>query len=276
MKSYLKTSDHFLTKESFNLLYDEKLDMLVTDPQPSDLGKYYDSKEYISHTDESSGLKNKLYQFVKKINLRSKLALATNHANNNFSLLDVGAGTGDFLMYAKTNGWKVEGVEPNDNARLLAQKKSLFLKEDLAKLEKERFQVITLWHVLEHLPHLEASIATLCNKLEEEGTLFIAVPNFRSFDARHYKSYWAAYDAPRHLWHFSKKAIQELFAKHDMTLVKTKPMWFDSFYVSLLSEEYKTGKKNWLKSFLVGLWSNLKGITTQEFSSHIYILQKQK
>ncbi len=274
MKSYLKTNDFFLTKESFELLHDEALDMLVTHPKPGNIIKYYQSDNYISHTDQTKTVADRLYQRVKRINLKNKLALVKKSAKGNQNLLDVGAGTGDFLLYAKKQGWKVSGVEPNPIANQLAKKKGLTLKMALTEFEKEKFDVITLWHVLEHLPELRESIEQLCRMLEDDGTLIIAVPNFKSYDAQHYKNFWAAYDVPRHLWHFSKTTIRKMFSEHKLNLNGVRPMWFDAFYVSLLSEEYKTGKKNWVKAFTVGFWSNLRGIFTKEFSSHIYILQK--
>ena len=190
------------------------------------------------------------------------------------TLFDVGAGTGEFLFYVKNRGWTTYGVEPNAKANQLAKEKGLELKLNIDEYQNTQFGVITLWHVLEHLPDLKKNIKQLSKMLEDNGTLCIAVPNFKSFDAKYYQKFWAAYDVPRHLWHFSKSSIQNLFGRHGLELVCVKPMWFDSFYVSLLSEEYKTGKKNWIKAFLIGFISNAKGIFTKEFSSHIYILKK--
>ena len=190
------------------------------------------------------------------------------------TLLDVGAGTGDFLLAARKNGWGVDGVEPNQDARLRSREKKMELLRDMDELPKKEFQVITLWHVLEHLPDLEQQIARLRWHLEDKGTLIIAVPNFKSYDADYYREFWAAYDVPRHLWHFSRTAIDRLFGKHDLKVVATRPMVFDAFYVSLLSEKYKTDRQNFLKAFWMGIVSNLKGCITKEHSSIIYILQK--
>ncbi|MGD1945421.1 MAG: class I SAM-dependent methyltransferase [Croceivirga sp.] len=265
-----------MSKETFELLYDDELDMLVTHPRPINLSRYYESENYISHTDQAKSFPDSLYQKVKGINLKSKFHLVKKYTNGEKTLLDIGAGTGDFLLYVKRRGWKVQGVEPNPAANRLASEKGLQLKKDLKEIEARKFDVITLWHVLEHLPELEESLSALCDKLKEGGTLVIAVPNFKSFDANYYKTFWAAYDVPRHLWHFSKTAIEKLFSKQQMQVVKTKPMWFDAFYVSLLSEKYKTGHKNWFKALAIGLWSNTKGMFSKEHSSHIYILKKAK
>lgn len=274
MKPFLKTKDFSVTGEAFDLVLDESLEMLVTRPKPDNLDVYYQSQAYISHTDADHTFSDKLYQAVKRFSLWMKLRLINGYANDNRSLLDVGAGTGDFLLAARNNGWTVAGVEPNRDARMRSREKRMELLRHMDALPKREYQVITLWHVLEHLPDLEDQILKLRWHLEDEGTLIIAVPNYKSYDARHYKEFWAAYDVPRHFWHFSRTAMQRLFAKHGLKVVRTKPMVFDAFYVSLLSEKYKTGKSNFIKAFILGVLSNLSGCLTKEHSSIIYILQK--
>ena len=248
MKPYLKTKDFYNSQEEFELRHDEELDMLVTHPQPKDLDTYYQSENYISHSDANKTVVDKIYQFVKKISLFGKTILINGYAGESKTLLDVGAGTGDFLLAAEKRGWAVEGVEPSYDARMKAREKKIELMPSLESLPGKKYDVITLWHVLEHLPDLEDQILKLVWHLEEEGTLIIAVPNFKSYDANHYKSFWAAYDVPRHLWHFSRTAIDTLFSKFDMQVVKTKPLFFDAFYVALLSEKYKSGKQRFFKA----------------------------
>ncbi|RTE54848.1 class I SAM-dependent methyltransferase [Arenibacter aquaticus] len=274
MKLYLKSKDFTLSGETFQLLYDSKRDMLITDPQPKDLSKYYESDEYISHTDSAVSLLDKVYQFVKQLNLRSKLSLINSNSCGDKSLLDIGAGTGDFLAFSKTKGWKVVGVEPNKRAQNKAAEKGVDLKDNLKALPEQHFDVITLWHVLEHLPDLDKQIAEMVSLLKDNGTLIVAVPNYKSFDAGFYKNFWAAFDVPRHLWHFSRKSIPIVFDKHGMKVVKTKPMIFDAFYVSLLSEKYRTGKQHFFRAFCVGLYSNIKALWSKEYSSVIYILKR--
>ena len=276
MKLFLKTKDFSVSGEAFELYRDEGLDMLVTKPQPQNLGPYYESEDYISHTDAKSTLTDRLYQLVKAKNLKDKVQLIENQYVKSKSLLDLGAGTGDFLITAQNSGFRVTGIEPNAKARKLAEQKGVHLLESLKEVSGQKFQAITLWHVLEHLPNLEEQITTLANLLEEDGVLVIAVPNFKSFDAKHYKSYWAAFDVPRHLWHFSRTSIAKLFAPHQMEVVKIKPMWFDAFYVSMLSEKYKGNKLYLISAFFVGLWSNFRAIFTKEHSSLIYILKRKK
>lgn len=275
MKPFLKTKDYSVTGEVFDLVLDEDLQMLVTRPQPENLDRYYESDAYISHTDANHTFTDKVYQAVKSFSLWMKVQLIKKYANGNTSLLDIGAGTGDFLLAARTRGWSVDGVEPNRDARMRSREKRMELHPNMEALPKKEFQVITLWHVLEHLPDLENQILKFRWHLEDTGTMLIAVPNYKSYDAKHYKESWAAYDVPRHLWHFSRTSMEKLFDKHGFEVVETKPMVFDAFYVSLLSEKYKTGKTNFIKAIALGLVSNLSGWRTKEYSSIIYILQKK-
>ncbi len=277
MKPFLKTKDFSISGEEFDLLYDEALEMLVTRPQPKNASIYYKSDAYISHTDANTSFVDKIYQVIKKYSLGKKVDLMTRQTKGHKTLLDIGAGTGDFLLASEKRGWATNGVEPNYDARMRAGEKGVALMPSIESLPGEKYSVITLWHVLEHLPDLENQILKIIRHLEEEGSLIIAVPNFKSKDAEYYKEFWAAYDVPRHLWHFSQNAIEKLFAKHNLRLVETKPMIFDAFYVSLLSEKYKSGKSGFpilLKSFFRGLWSNISAWRTKEYSSIIYILKK--
>jgi len=274
---FLTVKDYSVSRETFDLVYDQQLDMLITTPQPSleNLGKYYESVDYISHTDSKRSLFEKAYHFVKTIALKNKLNLINSLQLDKGSILDIGAGTGDFLSVAKNNGWHTIGVEPSEKAKAIAKKKGVSFVEDTSELGDHSFDVISMWHVLEHVPNLENQIKELKRLLKPSGTLLIAVPNFKSFDAKHYGKFWAAYDVPIHFWHFSKTAVKILFEKETMKLVKVLPMKFDSFYVSLLSEKYKTGKMNYVKAFFIGLRSNFKAKQNLEYSSHIYILKNK-
>lgn len=274
MKTKLTLQDHFYSKEEFTLLYDEDLDLLRTHPHPLQPETYYHSEHYISHSDQSNSFVDKLYSIVKTYSLQNKIKLINFLSPSKGRLLDIGAGTGEFLLSAKKNSWTISGVEPNALARNNASLKSIQLHSSLHALSANTYDVITLWHVLEHLPDLNQTLAQITALLKHKGILIIAAPNFKSYDANHYKEFWAAYDVPRHFWHFSKTSIERLFTPLGYTLEKIKPMWFDSFYVSLLSEKYKTGKNNYLRAFYCGLISNIQGLFTKEYSSHIYVLKK--
>ncbi len=275
--THIKTKDFLVSGETFTLVKNEFGDLLQTTPVPdlNKLPEYYKSENYISHTDTKKSFTEKVYHFVKGIALKQKVSLITKLNQSSGKLLDIGSGTGDFLATAKQKNWTVFGVEPSKDARALSEKKGIYVSEELTGIDEMEFDVITLWHVLEHVPDLENYIQEISKRLKSSGTLIVAVPNFKSQDAKHYKEFWAAYDVPRHLWHFSRPGIERLFSNHYFKLIKTKPMWFDAFYVSLLSEKYKTGKSNWINAIVMGLKSNLSGMNTKEYSSHIYILKKE-
>ena len=275
---YIAVKDHSVSGETFELLLDDKLQLLKTHPQPSleNLGRYYESDDYISHTDGKRSMFEKLYHAVKQKALSDKIKMVTRYAPSKGKLLDIGAGTGDFLATAKMAGWETTGFEPSAKARAIAEKKGITFAESTAVLPDQSFDAITMWHVLEHVPDVQAQIIELKRLLKRDGVLVVAVPNFNSYDAKHYGAFWAAYDVPRHLWHFSQTAIKKLFKAGWMDVVKVLPMKFDSFYVSLLSEKYKTGKMDFIKGFWTGLRSNLKAASNSEYSSLIYIIKNAK
>ncbi len=277
-EKFLEVKDFTVTNEKFSLFHNREYDLLITDPFPEfeKLGEYYKSENYISHTDSKRNFFERLYQGVKKIALKNKVDLLFDQTKTIGSVLDIGCGTGDFLLEAKKRGWMVNGFEPNENAKQLAAKKNIDMCNSLSNLPNESFDAITLWHVLEHISNLEEQILEFKRLLKPNGKLIIAVPNYKSFDAQYYNQFWAAYDAPRHLWHFSKNSINKIFSNFHFSLDDIQPMLFDSFYVSLLSEQYKTGKKNWLKAFFIGLRSNVEARRSLEYSSLIYCLTKQE
>ena len=277
----LHCTDHTTSKEKFTIVSCETCDFPFTNPRPKNesLADYYKSDTYISHTNRSKGLFNWTYQAVRKYTIGRKLALLKSITNFGCHL-DLGCGTGEFLNACQQTGFKVRGVEPSKLAREQAVNNySLSVSEDtnLAQFENAQFDSISLWHVLEHLPNLNNSINEFKRVLNKKGKVIIAVPNHKSWDANYYREYWAAWDVPIHLWHFSKETIELLFNKNGFKLIKTKPMLFDSFYVSLLSEEFKTGKKKFINAFFIGIISNIIGLFTKRgCSSVIYVFEKQK
>lgn len=273
---FLSCKDYTVSKEEFSILSDNSNDLLVTSPRPNDknLSSYYESESYISHTDSKKSIFDRIYQLVRSYALKQKLKLVNSFETESKSILDIGAGTGDFLLTCQKDGWNVCGIEPNNKASGIAEKKlGNNLKSVISDVKSQRFDVITMWHVLEHVPDLNDTFIQVKQLLKAKGILIIAVPNHKSNDAHYYGKYWAAYDVPRHLWHFSQKAIHKLANKHAMSVIKTLPMKFDAYYVSLLSEKYKTGKLRPLKAFLRGMHSNFKARSTKEYSSLIYIIK---
>jgi len=283
LEIFLTCKDHTVSRETFTLLLDKNSDLLITFPKPDDnkLYKYYESDTYISHTDSKKSILDKVYQIVKNYAIKQKIKLINSQNSDEKSILDIGCGTGDFLKACKDKGWNIKGVEPNEKARDLALEKlnsEIYLAkniEDLLKSNINGFDVITMWHVLEHIPNLEEYISILKELLKPEGTLIIALPNYKSFDAKYYKNFWAAYDVPRHLWHFSRKSMKLIFSDKKFEIVKILPMKFDAFYVSLLSEKYRTGKSNPFRAFYTGFISNLKANRSGEYSSLIYVLKNK-
>lgn len=275
-KVYLKLQDYSVTGEEFKLLYDEEKDMLIThpSPKPTEISRYYKSENYISHTDSKKGVVEKIYHTVKKYMLRKKLSWINKKFPQKGRILDIGAGTGDFLVEAKKCGWKVSGIEPDEQARLKAKQKGITLFENADSFKSNKFDVITLWHVFEHVHDLRTQLIEFEHLLKKNGLLVIAVPNFKSYDAQYYKEYWAAFDVPRHLWHFSQNSFRHLMAGTGFKQSDSRPLIFDAFYVSLLSEKYRSGKSKLIKPLLVGLKSNIKARTTSEYSSIAYFFRR--
>lgn len=273
---YFKGKDHSVSQQEFEIRYNEEFDMMVTFPAPevSELPDFYKGEDYISHTDSRKTIFDKVYQLVKTYMLDRKLKWIKSGRKQPGTLLDIGAGTGDFLLRAKAKAWKTSGVEPSDEARKLALKKGVALEKKTSNLPDGRFDVITMWHVLEHVPDLEKQFRELQRLLKPDGLLIIAVPNFKSYDAYKYKDHWAAFDVPRHLWHFSSNSIERISREFNFEVTNVKPLKFDSYYVSLLSEKYRSGSRNIFKGFWNGLLSNMIAKKTKQHSSLVYFLQK--
>jgi 2-polyprenyl-3-methyl-5-hydroxy-6-metoxy-1,4-benzoquinol methylase len=277
-KIFLKSKDYAVTGQAFDLCYSSKTGMLVTSPQPSldALSTYYKSENYISHVKAKKTLFQTIYFSVRAITLRQKLKWVSVHKNKGNRILDYGAGVGDFVRAAQNDGWDCIGIEPHIKARTIANEKkqyTVYPVEHLKTLQPNSQTVITLWHVLEHLHNLEQHIRTFKQLLKPSGRLVVAVPNFKSYDAQYFKSYWAAYDLPRHLWHFSKESISTLFEDFDMEIESIYPMIFDSFYASLVSTKYQMGRMNVLKGLTIGLLSNLKAYFSGEYSSLVFVIK---
>ena len=250
-----------------------------TNPFPSEetIGKYYQSENYISHSNTNKGIINKLYHLVRKQSLKSKVKLINQNTKNlKGNILDIGCGTGYFLQACKENGWAIDGMEPDITARTQseANTKQKIYNNLFDIKEEKKYDIITLWHVLEHVHKLNESIQHIHKLLKPNGILVIAVPNCFSYDSATYKDFWAAYDVPRHLYHFTQNDMDKLLANHKFTRKDIRPMLFDSFYVSMLSDKYKYGKTNYLRAFTTGLLSNFKGSKNNNYSSLIYIFEK--
>lgn len=279
--THLVLKDYFLSKEDFSIIKCIECGLLSTYPQPlpSDIGKYYKSSHYISHATDNKGLEAAIYNYIRKKTLASKLDLIRNHASGN-RLLDIGCATGVFLDYCQRHSFFVEGIEPDEKSRIYARKQFNLKVNDLdnlLKMPEKSFDVITMWHVLEHVNDIQDRMRMVKRLLTDNGTAFIALPNPLSYDAQFYKQYWAAYDVPRHLYHFTNTSFTAFSSQQQMKIIKTVPMVFDAYYISLLSERYINGKGSYLKALYRGFKSNLYARShNMNYSSLIYILKKAK
>ncbi len=274
---FISGKDYFLTGETFEIVKCRACGFRFTNPRPkaSDLGKYYESAEYISHSNTRKGLFAAVYQQVRKYTLARKLSMISKFQQNG-EILDIGCATGQFLHYMSEHGWKTNGIEPDEKTRARAIEEyglQVFPEEKLNEFGKSKFDVITMWHVLEHVSELNVRMQQLKLLLKPEGTIIIAVPNCDSYDAKKYGQFWAGYDLPRHLYHFTKSDIKLLAEQNGFTIVNILPMKFDAFYVSLLSEKYMNGKMRWMPALWNGFWSNLKAGQNYGHSSLIYVIK---
>ncbi|HNP23059.1 MAG TPA: class I SAM-dependent methyltransferase [Panacibacter sp.] len=279
----LRVTDHTVSSAFFDIYHCQDCTARFTQDVPAEeeIGAYYQSADYVSHSDTKRGLINRLYHLVRSYTLRSKKNLVEKeNGYKKGSLLDVGAGTGAFAAVMEIAGWKVTGLEPDETARANAQRNhqlTLLKLTSLYSLQNSTYDTITLWHVLEHVHQLHEYLDRFHNLLKPGGTLVIAVPNYTSGDATHYQENWAAYDVPRHLYHFSPQSMKVMMEKHGFKVTAFKPMWFDSFYVSMLSEKYKTGHNRLLSALWTGCTSNIAAITNvKKCSSVIYVMKKAR
>lgn len=275
----LIAKDYFFTQETFQIMKCNSCEFLFTNPRPNsaELNWYYQTDEYLSHdTTKKTGL-SVIYSFFRNVSIKRKYSLISKIKFNG-KILDIGCGTGEVLKYFNQKGWETLGIEPAETPRNFAVSEyglSVFNENHLDKLQTASFDIITMWHVLEHVSDLNERISQVKRILKNDGTLIIAVPNSKSWDARHYKNYWAAWDLPRHLYHFSSVSIANLMSKHSLSIKKIQPLKFDSYYVSMLSEKYQSGKTNYVKSVLNGFRSNFSAKHhSGNYSSLIFQIKK--
>ncbi|MEN8223904.1 MAG: class I SAM-dependent methyltransferase [Bacteroidota bacterium] len=279
IQDYFECKDHFVSQESFQLSICNKCGFIFTNPRPAldDIGPYYDSEAYVSHSKTSAGIINRLFHLSRIYTLSHKRRILKNYSSGN-NHLDYGCGTGEFLGSMQQKGWNCTGIEPNASARDMARQKftfDIFDESALDHFSEGSFNSISLWHVMEHIYPVEDRIRTFHKLLDEKGMLFVALPNMQSYDAKRYKEFWAAWDVPRHIYHFKPSTIQNLMKRSGFELVKIKPMFLDAFYISMLSEKYKHGKSKNIQALMHGMISNFSAMLNQKnYSSLIYIFKK--
>ena len=283
LDSVMTCVDHYASGESYELRRCASCGFLLTQDVPveAEIGRYYEAPDYISHTDTHRGVVNRLYHGVRRWLLRRKHRLVVQWTGlRNGRLLDIGAGTGYFARYMAQKGWKVDAIEKSPQARAFAKEHfglDMMDESALWRIPADSQDVITLWHVMEHIESLDATWDRLYDLLAERGVLVVAVPNSVSYDAAYYGAYWGAYDVPRHLWHFSPATIQQWGAKHDFILAAEYPMPFDAFYVSMLSEKYMKHRLPFVRGMWRGTLAWLHALPKKEKSSSmIYVFRKKK
>jgi len=276
--------DYTVSHKEFSIQECNSCNFLFTNPRPSqeEIGAYYQSEEYISHHDESKTLMSKVYKSVRDYTISGKVKMINELVPVKGTILDVGCGTGNFIQACKLDGWKISGTEPDAGANKVASERvgePVFSSIDDAQLAGKTYDIITLWHVLEHIHLLNETVSWLEKHLNPKGKIIIAVPNPQSHDAQKYRRFWAAYDVPRHLYHFTKRSMSKLMGYHNLEVAKVLPMWFDSFYVGMLSTKYKSKGINLFDSVKTGIVSNIKGYSAKpeetNTSSLIYIITKK-
>lgn len=274
----LEAKDYTVSEQLFQIVDCQHCGLRFTNPRPKaeEAGPYYQSEKYISHSNTKDGFINQLYQRVRNITLELKTNWIQKDQKGTKNLLDIGCGTGHFLHACQNKGWNIHGMELDPNTAKKASELtgiSIYPKLDSIP-EKQVFQIITLWHVLEHVYELHEYFAFFQKALDQKGKLLIALPNCHSYDAHFFKEYWAAYDVPRHIYHFTPKTIQYIAKQYGFKLQKKRGLLFDSFYIALMSHEYKTGNKKVIQSFFIGLISNLKAYFAKgNYSSNLYIFE---
>jgi 2-polyprenyl-3-methyl-5-hydroxy-6-metoxy-1,4-benzoquinol methylase len=282
LSSDFRGTDHYISKEEFEVFKCEDCSFLFTQdyPEESEIERFYESEEYISHSDKASGFTDKLYHKARNLMLQKKRRIVNNFSGlESGSLLDIGSGTGYFANEMKKAGWQVSGIEMNKKAREFSVTQfglDVISPGQISTLKTDSFDCITLWHVLEHLHDPFAYTTEIRRLLKPGGRCIIAMPNCGSYDAKYYSRYWAAYDVPRHLWHFNPETFRFFAEKTGFKITEIRNLPLDVFYISFLSEKYKGSALPFVKAMIKGLWFSAKALFKKERSSSlIYILKKK-
>ncbi len=274
-KYYIKTKDHLVTQKTFFVVKQKNTPYLITKPKPykKDIQIYYESNKYDSHKEKPRSFFDRLYHLSREVMLIRKGRLIKKLFKKPGRVLDVGSGTGEFLLFLKKKGWDVSGCEPSKQIKTLKKDQISYI--DLEKdAELEKFDLITFWHSLEHVYDLNRTLLKTKSMLGFPGYVIVACPNYESWDAQYYSESWAAWDVPRHLRHFSKESLKETMSRFGFDEIINMPLFLDSIYVSIMSQKILKSKMPLIKGVLIGLISNLLGFKSKNYSSHVYVFKK--
>ena len=277
LKTVLTTKDYLVSGKKFDIVECSNCRLRLTSPFPEKeaLGGYYESDEYISHADETKGLFDSMYNLVRSYMLgRKRNIVEKSSGKKQGTILDIGCGAGHFLNSMKENGWDVKGVDASQKARELVKSQyeiDGMTPEDWLSSE-EAYDVITCWHSLEHVYEPWNYLEKIKTQLSSDGVLIVALPNYESTDGNIYGSNWAAYDTPRHLYHFTPSSIEKIMFNNEFLIDQIYRMFFDSFYISLLSSQHIG------KSMISGIWNGFVSwlscwVNKEKCSSLIYVMK---
>ena len=260
--SYTTITDHYYSKENFDIAACKGCGLRFTQnrPAPEEIGRYYDSENYASHdSGKKASVFLKVYQMARDYMLGLKFNLVRQFKPEWKQVLDYGTGEGFFTEYLLKKGKDASGIEPSAVARENFKSrtgKTLF--EDIDALPADKtFQVITLWHVLEHIHTLRETMEKLTERLEQKGIIVIAIPNQKAKDLEAFGPHWAAWDVPRHLYHWDTDSLSAFMKSLGLVRIHTGQLPLDPFYIGMISARY--AGKGAVSGILTGLKSYFHG-----------------
>ena len=270
----IETKDYLVTHESFFVEEKEK-GISFTHPVIADeeIDKYYNTTAYLSHSSNKT-LISFFFDLFSNIMVKKKTSFMLGLGGVS-AYLDYGCGIGKLISSMNKKGVASYGYDTSSLAISVCNNKSLNASSNLDDLPN-KYDLISFWHSLEHVSDYTKVLKKTKKMLSKNGTMVVALPNYDSFDAKFYSKFWAAYDTPRHRVHFTKKGFIKAASQLGFEVVKTKPLFLDSFYISMMSEKYKQSLFYFLKGLFIGALSNLFFFFTKQASSHTYVLKNLK
>jgi len=276
--------DYKITQETFSLEKCPECTLIFTVDPPlgENIGRYYESDDYLEHSNRKNDLFSKMYSWGRDLMFGYKYGIIKKLGPKG-KILDIGAGSGYYLNFMSKKGYEVQGIEMSERARNHAKSEhglhihpdEMFHNRDF----KQKFDMISLWHVMEHLYDLNKVMKRFDELLNPNGSLVIALPNYNALEVQTYKKYWNGWDVPRHLWHFSPQSIRKLVGNHGFEITSMHTMPLDPLFNTLLTNKYRKGNPlvNVLRMGTVGVASLIQGFfNVEKASSIIYIIKRKQ